>query len=69
MTVAVYANLGHLMRLAKAEAKAYKTGNAEDIQRAVEEHQAYQKLCAESDGICLGVEVKALTPKPERNIQ
>jgi hypothetical protein len=34
MTVAVYANLGHLIHLAKAEAKAHKTGSAEDIQRA-----------------------------------
>ena len=69
MTVVVYANLGHLMRLAKAESKARKTGNAEDIQRVAEQHQAYQKICAESDGICLGVEVKALTTKPERIIQ
>jgi hypothetical protein len=69
MTVAVYANLGHLMRLAKAEAKAHKTGNPEDIKRAAEQHQVYQKICADADGVCLGVEVKVLTTKPERIIQ
>jgi len=69
MTVVVYANLGHLMRLAKAESKARKIGNPEDIKRAAEQHQAYQKICADADGVCLGVEVRELTPKHERTIQ
>lgn len=42
-----------LIRLAKEEAKARKTGDKAKIKKAAKAHEDYRKLCLESDGMLL----------------
>lgn len=45
----IITNFGVLLRLAKKQAEAEKSGDQEAIKKATAEHMAYKKLCLESD--------------------
>lgn len=53
MSIKVIANMGELMRKAKAEAKAIKEGNPNKIKKAKDDHEAYKKICLDADEIQL----------------
>jgi hypothetical protein len=48
-------DFGVLMRLASRLGKAKQSGTKEDIEKAQQEHDAYKKLCLESDEMSTGV--------------
>ena len=44
-----------LMRLARAEAEAEKSGDVKAYEEAKAQHEAYKQLCLESDQMLLGM--------------
>ena len=45
----IITNFGVLLRLAKKQAEAEKSGDQEAIKKATAEQMAYKKICLESD--------------------
>ena len=45
----IITNFGVLLRLAKKQAEAEKSGDQEAIKKATAEHIAYKKICLESE--------------------
>lgn len=56
----VRTDFGHLMRLAKAEGDAKKSGDPERIKAAEEAHQDYREQCLQSEEMSLGMTYGAL---------
>lgn len=49
--MAIYTSFGTLIKLAKEEAKAKRSGTPEEIEAAVKAHKDYKELCLKSDGM------------------
>lgn len=49
--MASYTSFAVLMRLAREEAKAKRSGTPEQIEKATKAHEDYRQLCLKSDGM------------------
>lgn len=47
----IVTNFGVLLRLAKAQAEAEKSGDKDRIKKATEAHMAYRELCLKADNM------------------
>lgn len=60
MTIEIVTDFRVLMQLALAAAQAEKSGDKENIAKAVAEHYAYRELCLKATHMSLGVTYGAL---------